>query len=62
MASVVKALAWHTTISRMGEDLRKEYAWDDPGVFLGEDLRKEYAWIVPELMREFLYHEKMLSG
>ena len=45
VASIVKVLAWHTTISRMGEDLRKEY-----------------AWIVPELMREFLYHEKMLSG
>jgi hypothetical protein len=44
VASIVKALAWHTTISRMGEELRKEY-----------------AWIVPELMREFLYHEKMLS-
>lgn len=45
VASIVKALAWHTTISRMGEDLRKEY-----------------AWIVPELMREFLFHEKKLSG
>jgi hypothetical protein len=45
VASIVKALAWHTTISRMGTDLRKEY-----------------AWIVPELMREFLYHEKKLSG
>jgi hypothetical protein len=45
VASIVKALAWHTTISR-----------------LEGDLRKEYAWIVPELMREFLYHEKMLSG
>jgi hypothetical protein len=45
VASIVKALAWHTTISRMGEDLRKEY-----------------AWIVPELMRELLYHEKMLSA
>jgi aminoglycoside/choline kinase family phosphotransferase len=45
VASVVKALAWHTTISRMDEDLRKEY-----------------ARIVPELMREFLYHEKTLSG
>jgi hypothetical protein len=44
VAAIVKALAWHTTISRMGEDLRKEY-----------------AWIVPELMREFLYHEKMLN-
>lgn len=45
VASVVKTLAWHTTISRMGTDLRKEY-----------------AWIVPELMREYLYHEKKLSG
>ena len=26
VASVVKALAWHTTISRMNADLRKEYA------------------------------------
>jgi hypothetical protein len=43
IASIVKALAWHTTISRMGEDLRQEY-----------------AWIVPELMREFHYHEKTL--
>jgi len=45
VASVVKALAWHRTISP-----------------LEGDLRKEYAWIVPELMREFLYHEKKLSG
>ena len=45
VASIVKALAWHTTISRMSADLRAEY-----------------ARIVPELMREFLYHEKMLSN
>ena len=44
VASIVKALAWHTTISR-----------------LEGDLRKEYAWIVPELMREFLYHENRLA-
>jgi hypothetical protein len=44
VASIVKALAWHTTISRMGKDLRKEY-----------------AWIVPELMREYLHHEKNLT-
>jgi hypothetical protein len=30
VASVVKAFSWHTTISRMGEDLRKEYAWIVP--------------------------------
>jgi hypothetical protein len=44
VASIVKALAWHTTISR-----------------LEGDLRSEYAWIVPELMREYLYHEEMLA-
>ncbi|HEX5809967.1 MAG TPA: aminoglycoside phosphotransferase family protein [Anaerolineales bacterium] len=43
VASVVKALAWHTTISRMADELRQEY-----------------AWIVPELIREFLRHEKGL--
>ena len=45
VATVVKALAWHTTISRMGADLRKEY-----------------AWILPELMKEFLYHQKNSTG
>ena len=44
VASVVKALAWHQSITRM-----------EPSV------RREYAWIVPELMREFLHHEKELS-
>jgi Phosphotransferase enzyme family len=45
VASIVSALAWHQTISR-----------------LDDSLREEYAWIVPELLREFLYHEKMLAG
>lgn len=43
VATIVKALAWHTTISRLE----------------GEQ-REEYAWIIPELMREFLHHEKAL--
>jgi hypothetical protein len=43
VASIVKTLAWHQTISK-----------------LEGSLRAEYAWILPELMREFLYHEKML--
>jgi aminoglycoside/choline kinase family phosphotransferase len=47
VASIVKALAWNQTISRLP---------------LGSSLRAEYAWILPELMREFLYHEKMLSS
>lgn len=45
VASVVKTLAWHQSITRMGPELRQKY-----------------AWIVPELIREFLYHEKMHSS
>ena len=30
VASIVKTLAWHSTISRMGADLRAEYAWIVP--------------------------------
>jgi len=44
VAAIVKALAWHQTISR-----------------LDGSLRDEYIHIVPEVLREFLYHEKMLS-
>ena len=32
VASIVKTLAWHSTISRMGTDLRAEYAWIVPEV------------------------------
>jgi hypothetical protein len=45
VASIVKAFAWHQTISR-----------------LDGSLREEYAWIVPEVLKEFLVYEKMLSG
>lgn len=44
VASIVKTLQWHLSISRM----------DEP-------VRAEYAWIVPELLREFMLYEKMLS-
>jgi len=44
VASIVKTLAWHQSITRMNESMREEF-----------------AWIVPELLKEFLYHEKMLS-
>ncbi|MGZ9223172.1 MAG: aminoglycoside phosphotransferase family protein [Anaerolineales bacterium] len=44
VASVVKTLAWHHSITRM-----------EPSV------RKEYAWIIPELLREFLFHEQKLG-
>jgi hypothetical protein len=45
VASIVKALLWHGSITKMVEPVRQEY-----------------AWIVPELLKEFLYHEKMLPG
>jgi hypothetical protein len=32
VASIVKALAWHHTISRLGGSLREEYAWIVPEV------------------------------
>jgi aminoglycoside/choline kinase family phosphotransferase len=44
VASIVTALKWHQTISR-----------------LEGSLRDQYSGIVPEVLREFLYHEKMLS-
>jgi hypothetical protein len=45
VASIVKAFAWHQSITN-----------------LDEVLRPEYEWILPELWREFIYHEKMLAG
>jgi aminoglycoside/choline kinase family phosphotransferase len=45
VASIVSALSWYQTISK-----------------LAGSLRQEYAGIVPELLREFLYHEQILSG
>jgi len=44
VASIVKTLAWHHSISKM-----------EPSV------RKEYARIIPELLREFLFHEQKLT-
>jgi aminoglycoside/choline kinase family phosphotransferase len=44
VASIVTALKWYQTISR-----------------LEGSLREEYAGIVPEVLREFLYHENLLA-
>ena len=44
VASIVKALSWHQTISQ-----------------LDSSLREKYAWILPELWREFMIYEKMLT-
>ncbi len=38
----------------------KALAWYQTISRLEGSLRAEYAWILPELMREFFYHEKML--
>lgn len=53
------------------EDLRKAYvlskpvasivktlAWHQSIIRMDESRREEYAWIVPEVLKEFLYHEK----
>ncbi len=45
VASIVKALLWHGSITKMEKSMRQEY-----------------AWIVPELLREFLYHERTLTA
>ena len=40
----------------------KALSWHQGITRMEGSLREKYAWIVPELMREFLHHEKMLSG
>ncbi len=40
----------------------KALAWHQGITRMEGALRKEYAWIVPELMREFMVYEKMLSA
>ena len=49
-------------ISKPVASVVKVLAWHQAITRMDAKLRKEYAWIVPELMREFLYHEKMLTG
>ena len=39
----------------------KALAWQETFSLLEEPERREYAWLIPELMREFLAYEKMLS-
>jgi hypothetical protein len=45
VASIVKALLWRGSITKMPESVRQKY-----------------TGIVPELLKEFLYYEKMLAG
>ena len=40
----------------------KTLAWHHAISNMNEPMREEYAWIVPEVLREFLYHEKKLGA
>jgi hypothetical protein len=39
----------------------KALAWHETFTLLEDSERGEYAWIIPELMRELLAYERMLS-
>jgi len=47
-------------VSKPVASIVKALAWHQGISRMEGSLRAEYAWIVPELMREFLYHERML--
>ena len=49
-------------VSKPVASIVKALAWHQGITRMESSLRQEYAWIVPELMREFLYHEKSLSA
>lgn len=49
-------------LSKSVASIAKALAWHQTISRLDGSLREEYAWIVPEVLREFLYHEKMLAG
>jgi hypothetical protein len=42
--------------------IAKTLAWHQGITRMNDAMREEYAWIVPEVLREFLYHEKSLSS
>jgi len=48
-------------VSKPVASVVKALAWHQGITRMESSLRQEYAWIVPELMREYLYHEKRLS-
>ena len=49
-------------LSKPVASISKALAWRETVSRLDGSLREEYAWIVPEVLREFLYHEKMLTS
>jgi len=49
-------------LSKPVSSIVKALAWHQGISRMDGSLRAEYAWIVPEVLKEFLYHEKMLSS
>jgi hypothetical protein len=47
-------------LSKPAASISKALAWHQTIERLDGSLREEFAWIVPEVMKEFLYHEKMM--
>jgi aminoglycoside phosphotransferase (APT) family kinase protein len=48
-------------LSKPVASISKALAWHQTIERLDGELREEYAWIVPEVLREFLYHAKLLA-
>jgi len=48
-------------LSRPAASIVKALAWHQGISRMDGSLREEYAWIVPEVLREFMVYEKMLS-
>jgi hypothetical protein len=48
-------------VSKPVASIVKALVWHQGITRMEGSLREDYAWIVPELMREFLYHEKRSS-
>jgi aminoglycoside/choline kinase family phosphotransferase len=46
------------TLSKPVASIVKTLAWHQSITQMDDSIREEYSWIVPEVLREFLYHEK----
>ena len=57
-----KKLLTAYSLSKPVASIAKALAWHQTISRLNGPLREEYAWIVPEVLREFLHYEKILSG
>ena len=57
-----EALSSAYRLSKPVASIAKALAWHQGITRMDGSLREEYAWIVPEVLREFPYHEKMLSS